>query len=157
MSDETAATERYLQIGEAAERLQLTQRTLRYYEEKGLLNPPTRMEGGFRLYSDEDVERIQRILQLKELLGFSLAEIKDMLESEDVRLQVKAGWSKDAEAADKAARLRRSREATMHQIALLDQKMEKMASMRDELAERVRKYDESLLKYSEAIGAGGQS
>ena len=157
MSDETAATERYLQIGEAAERLQLTQRTLRYYEEKGLLNPPTRMEGGFRLYSDEDVERIQRILQLKELLGFSLAEIKDMLESEDVRLQVKAGWSKDAEAADKAARLRRSREATMHQIALLDQKMEKMASMRDELAERVRKYDESLLKYSEAIGASGQS
>ena len=103
MSDETAATERYLQIGEAAERLQLTQRTLRYYEEKGLLNPPTRMEGGFRLYSDEDVERIQRILQLKELLGFSLAEIKDMLESEDVRLQVKAGWSKDAEAAVKAA------------------------------------------------------
>lgn len=156
MADDNGTTERYLQIGEAADRLQLTQRTLRYYEEKGLLNPPTRMEGGFRLYSDEDMERIQRILQLKELLGFSLAEIKDMLESEDVRLQVKAGWSKDADAADKAARLRRSREATMHQIALLDQKMEKMASMRDELAERVRKYDESLLKYSEAVGASGQ-
>lgn len=153
MTENAPSTERYLQIGEAAERLQLTQRTLRYYEEKGLLNPPTRMEGGFRLYSDEDVERIQRILQLKELLGFSLAEIKDMLESEDVRLQVKANWSKDADAADKAARLRRSREATKHQIALLDQKMEKMAMMRDELAERVRKYDESLVKFSEGVGA----
>ncbi len=155
MTDQAPSTERYLQIGEAADRLQLTQRTLRYYEEKGLLNPPTRMEGGFRLYSDEDVERIQRILQLKELLGFSLAEVKEMLESEDVRLQVRAEWSKDAEAADKAARLRRSREATIHQIELLDQKMEKMASMRDELAERVRKYDESLLKYSETVGAAG--
>ncbi|HMO54110.1 MAG TPA: MerR family transcriptional regulator [Tepidiformaceae bacterium] len=155
MTHESPQTERYLQIGEAAERLQLTQRTLRYYEEKGLLNPPTRMEGGFRLYSEEDIERIQRILQLKELLGFSLAEVKDMLESEDVRLQVKANWSKDADAADKAARLRRSREATLHQIALLDQKMQKMASMRNELAERVRKYDESLLKYSEARSASG--
>lgn len=153
MTDNAPTTERYLQIGEAAERLQLTQRTLRYYEEKGLLNPPTRMEGGFRLYSDEDMERIQRILQLKELLGFSLAEIKDMLESEDVRLQVKANWSKEADAREKAARLRRSREATQHQIELLDQKMEKMAMMRDELAERVRKYDESLVKFSEAVGA----
>jgi DNA-binding transcriptional MerR regulator len=150
MTHDAPSTEHYLQIGEAADRLGLTQRTLRYYEEKGLLNPPTRMEGGFRLYSDEDMERIQRILQLKELLGFSLAEVKDMLESEDVRLQVKANWSKDADAADKAARLRRSREATLHQIALLDQKMQKMASMRNELAERVSKYDESLLKYSEA-------
>ena len=49
------STEAYLQIGEVAERTGVTQRTLRFYEEKGLLRPPTRMEGGFRLYSEDDV------------------------------------------------------------------------------------------------------
>ncbi len=146
---------RFLQIGEAAERANLTQRTLRYYEEKGLLAPPTRMEGGFRLYSPEDMERIERIRQLKELLGFSLAEIKEMLDAEDVRLQIRAGWRADADAAEKAEKLRRAREVTLHQIQLIDQKMEKMASMRDQLAERIKRYDEALLRYSEATASEG--
>jgi DNA-binding transcriptional MerR regulator len=152
MSD-AATTERFLQIGEAAERASLTQRTLRYYEEKGLLNPPTRMEGGFRLYSPDDMERVDRIRQLKELLGFSLAEIKEMLEAEDVRLQIKAGWRKDADADEKAEKARLGREVTIQQIALLDQKMEKMASLREQLADRVRKYDELLQRFAEPADA----
>ncbi len=146
---EPATTERYLQIGEAAERAQLTQRTLRYYEEKGLLKPPTRMEGGFRLYSHEDMQRIERIRELKDLLGFSLAEIKDMLEAEDIRLQIKAGWRTDADAAEKAAQIRRAREVTLHQIELIDQKMGRMAAMRNVLAERVKKHDEMLARWVE--------
>lgn len=148
--EETTGQERFLQIGEAAERANLTQRTLRYYEEKGLLAPPTRMEGGFRLYSPEDMERIERIRQLKELLGFSLAEIKEMLEAEDVRLQIRAGWRSDADAAEKAEKIRRAREVTLHQIQLIDQKMAKMSAMRDELAARIKKYDDWLLRYTEA-------
>ena len=149
MSD-TTTTERFLQIGEAAERANLTQRTLRYYEEKGLLSPPTRLEGGFRLYSSDDMERVERIRQLKELLGFSLAEIKEMLEAEDVRLQIKAGWRKDADAEEKAEKARLGREVTVQQITLIDQKMEKMASLREQLAERVKKYDELLQRSAEA-------
>ncbi len=137
----------YLQIGEAADRAQLTQRTLRYYEEKGLLAPPTRMEGGFRLYSPEDIERIDRIRQMKDLLGFSLAEIKDMIEADDVRLQMRAEWRTDADAAEKAAKVRRAREATLQQIAMLDTKMEKMAEMRRTLAERVEKFDVRLKQW----------
>lgn len=146
---ENATTERFLQIGEAAERAALTQRTLRYYEEKGLLNPPTRMDGGFRLYSPEDMERVDRIRQLKELLGFSLAEIKEMLEAEDVRSQIKAGWRKDADAEEKAVKARLAREVTVQQLTLIDQKMEKMATLREQLAERVRKYDELLHRFGE--------
>ena len=131
----------YLQIGEAAERAQLTQRTLRYYEEKGLLSPPTRMDGGFRLYSPDDMERIGRIRQLKDLLGFSLAEIKEMIETEDVRLQIKAEWRSDADTAEKVAKISRAREVTLQQVAMLDQKMEKMAAMRTALAEKVERYD----------------
>jgi len=150
---EIATPERFLQIGEAADRANLTQRTLRYYEEKGLLSPPTRMDGGFRLYSPEDMERIDRIRQLKELLGFSLAEIKEMLEAEDVRLQIKAGWRKDADAEEKAEKARLAREVTLQQITLIDQKMEKMASLREQLAERVARYDELLQRFSEASEA----
>ena len=68
-----------LQIGEVAERTGVTQRTLRFYEEKGLLNPATRMEGGFRLYTETDVQRVEQIKRLKSLLGLSLAEIKEMV------------------------------------------------------------------------------
>ena len=148
MTAEPPVHEPYLQIGEAAERAQRTQRTLRYYEEKGLLQPPSRMEGGFRLYSPEDMERIERIKELQELLGFSLAEIKEMLEAEDVRLQIRAEWRRDADAAEKAVKLRRAREVTLQQIALIDQKTAKMVEMRDELAARLARYDGLLLQWT---------
>ncbi|GAB4331013.1 MAG: MerR family transcriptional regulator [Dehalococcoidia bacterium] len=147
-------SEGYLQIGEAAEAAGLTQRTLRYYEEKGLLKPPTRMDGGFRLYSKEDMERIERVKQLKDLLGFSLAEIKEMLDAEDVRLQIRAEWRKDADAADKAEKLRRARDVTRHQLALIDSKMARMNEMRQVLVERLQKYDEALRQYDAAAAVG---
>jgi len=148
MSDHIDSHEGYLQIGEAAESLGLTQRTLRYYEEKGLLDPPTRMDGGFRLYSPEDVERLGRIIELKSLLGFSLAEIREMLEAEDVKERIRAGWRRDADAAEKAAQLRRAREVTLEQLQLIDQKMEKMAAMRTDLAQRLERYDQWLRQWT---------
>ena len=138
----------FLQIGEAAERTGLTQRTLRYYEEKGLLAPPQRMEGGFRLYSPDDVQRLERIREMKELLGFSLADIKDMLEADEVKMQIRERWDRDADAAEKAARVRVAREATLHQLQLLDAKMAKMATLRDQLAERLSHYDAKLVEWT---------
>ena len=139
----------YFQIGEAAERTSLTQRTLRYYEEKGLLKSPSRMDGGFRLYSDEDLDRLERIKELKDLLGFSLADIKEMLEADDVKTQIRSEWRRDADGAEKAAKIRVAREVTLKQLALLNEKMGKMESMRDQLAERIGKYDTWLLQWSE--------
>src|SRR5687768_15632485 len=141
MATEAEAPISYLQIGEAADRTGLTQRTLRYYEEKGLLKPPSRMDGGFRLYSGDDVERIERIKEMRDLLGFSLAEIKEMIEADDVRLQVKAEWRSDADAAEKADKIQKAREVTETQLALVDNKMAKMAEMRQTLVERLEKYD----------------
>jgi DNA-binding transcriptional MerR regulator len=146
----------YLQIGEAADRTELTQRTLRYYEEKGLLKPPSRMDGGFRLYSPDDIERLERIKELKDLLGFSLADIKGMLEADDVKSQLRAEWRSDADAAEKAAKIRVAREVTLQQLALLDEKVTKMASLRDQLAQRIAKYDAALLQWSEQPAASRQ-
>jgi DNA-binding transcriptional MerR regulator len=148
MATEAEAPISYLQIGEAADRTGLTQRTLRYYEEKGLLKPPSRMDGGFRLYSGDDVERIERIKEMRDLLGFSLAEIKEMIEADDVRLQVKAEWRRDADAAEKAGKIQKAREVTEAQLALIDNKMAKMAEMRQTLAERLEKYNSLLRQWT---------
>lgn len=144
MTAEAHSPNAYLQIGEAADRSGLTQRTLRYYEEKGLLKPPSRMDGGFRLYSSEDIERIERIKELRDLLGFSLADIKEMIEADDVRLQIRAEWRKDADAVENAEKIRKAREVTEAQLALVESKLEKMADLRQTLADRLEKYDEWL-------------
>ena len=61
---ESGSGQATLQIGEVAERTGVTQRTLRFYEEKGLLRPPERMDGGFRLYSEADVKRVEQPLDI---------------------------------------------------------------------------------------------
>jgi MerR family copper efflux transcriptional regulator len=71
-------TGEYMQIGEVAERTRLSLRTIRYYEETGLVPPSTRTSGGFRLYTEADVERLALLRQAKPL-GFSLDELRDLL------------------------------------------------------------------------------
>lgn len=67
------------QIGEVAERLGLSLRTVRYYEEVGLVAPAERSPGGFRLYDDDAVDRLELIKQMKPL-EFSLEETRELLE-----------------------------------------------------------------------------
>jgi DNA-binding transcriptional MerR regulator len=66
-----------LQIGEVAEMLGITTRTIRYYEEFGIMAPPQRLEGGNRVYAKEDILRLKFILKLKEL-GISLKEMQEL-------------------------------------------------------------------------------
>lgn len=68
-----------LTIGELAKELQFNPKTIRYYEEVGLLPEPRRSESGYRLYSEYEVERLRLIGRAK-LLGLSLAEIKEIVE-----------------------------------------------------------------------------
>jgi len=71
---------KYFQIGELANLLELSPRTIRYYEEIGLLNSIKRIEGGKRIYTDKDSQRLKFISRLKHL-GLTLSE---MLELEDI-------------------------------------------------------------------------
>jgi DNA-binding transcriptional MerR regulator len=134
--------QRFMQIGEVAERTNLTHRTLRFYEEKGLLDPPTRMEGGFRLYSEQDVERIEHILQLKLLLGFSLVEIKQMADAENALSEIRAIYHSDTDASVKRERLREGIRVVKTQAALIDQKIEQLQAMRTRWEERLQRYRE---------------
>src|SRR6188472_2285705 len=105
MTTQRAPDEPRLQIGEVADRTGVTQRTLRFYEERGLLKPPTRMEGGFRLYSEDDIARVEQIRRLQNLLGLTLAEIKEMVEAEELREELRATYRPDLSTEERRARL----------------------------------------------------
>lgn len=93
-------TDANLHIGEVAERVGLSLRTVRYYEEHGLIAPEGRTEGGFRLYTDEHVERLFLIKHMKPL-GFTVHEMRELLDARDALKRLSPD---DASYADALAR-----------------------------------------------------
>ncbi|MFR9796398.1 MerR family transcriptional regulator [Streptomyces sp. MS06] len=89
-----------MQIGEVAERTGLSLRTIRHYEEVGLVTPSARSKGGFRLYTESDVQRLMVIRRMKPL-DFSLEEMRDLLEITD-----RLGAADDPPAGEELQRLR---------------------------------------------------
>jgi DNA-binding transcriptional MerR regulator len=107
----------YSQIGQVAERTELSQKTIRHYDEVGLVQPSARSTGGFRLYTDADIDRLLVIRRMKPL-GFTLAEMRLLLDaldalgdeaaSVDQRAAAQADlWIFQDKARDSADRLRR--------------------------------------------------
>jgi DNA-binding transcriptional MerR regulator len=143
----------YLQIGEVAERTGVTQRTLRFYEEKGLLQPPSRLDGGFRLYSEADVERVERIKRLQTLLGFTLADIKEMVEADEVKMQLRATYRRDAEVSERRAKLEKAIEVTERQVAVIDQKLAALDDMKKRLEEKLAQYHGWIEQIEDAAAA----
>ena len=138
MPDERDA---YLQIGEVAERTGVTQRTLRFYEEKGLLKPPTRMDGGFRLYSEQDVHRVEQVRRLQNLLGVTLAEIKEMVDAQEVLQELKAQYRPEADVVEKKRQLLKAIEVVEKQYIIVRQKAEQMEEMKGQLEERLKTFE----------------
>lgn len=75
-----------VQIGEVAKKLGITTRTIRYYEEIGLMGPPERLGGGTRMYNRDDILRLKFILKLKEI-GITLKEMQDLASNFDTQNQ----------------------------------------------------------------------
>ncbi len=142
MTAEPAAPkpQRY-QIGEVAERTGVTQRTLRFYEEKGLLDPPERMEGGFRLYSDDDIMRVTYVRRLQDLLGFTLSEIKEMVEAEDELHQIAATFRPDRDPEERIARIDIALAALTRQLEVVEHKVEQLSAMKEELASKMQRME----------------
>jgi DNA-binding transcriptional MerR regulator len=79
----TTSGDRLVTIGQAATAAGVTPRTLRYYEELGLLRPSGHSVRGARRYAEVDLARIARIRELQQLMGFNLEEINQILSAED--------------------------------------------------------------------------
>ncbi len=88
------------QIGEVAARVGLSLRTVRYYEEVGLVVPSGRTDGGFRLYTDADIDRLAMVRQMKPL-DFTLEEMRDLLEVRDDLANPRTGARRRAELVDR--------------------------------------------------------
>ncbi len=83
MENKNEDEEKFIQIGELAKKTRVTPRTIKHYEEKGLLKPFKKTQGGFRLYQNDKVKLVERIRQLKKA-GFSLREVKEMEEIDGI-------------------------------------------------------------------------
>jgi MerR family transcriptional regulator, repressor of the yfmOP operon len=125
-----------LRIGEVAQACGVTTRTLRYWQEMGLLNPSGRHDGGGRLYSQAEVERAARIKELQELLGFSLSEIRAVLNTEDVLERLRSAYRASARPEVLQRLLADAIETNDQLLARLDDSLERIKSFRDERAQK---------------------
>jgi MerR family transcriptional regulator, copper efflux regulator len=115
---------RPLKIGEAAKLSGVGVEALRFYEKSGLLDRPARTEGGYRLYTEETLERLD-FIRRAQVLGFSLAEIKQIISER------RAGASPCAHV----------REIVRRRLTELDERMAEMRRYRRELAHALDEWD----------------
>lgn len=126
------------QIGEVCHRTGLTQRALHYYDEIGLLIPSERLNGGQRLYSAADLERIERIKSLKQLLGLSLSEIKSLLDADDARAHHLAAAEKAADPSRRRKAVESALRVTEEQLQSVREKVHQLSQLQRQLERQVR-------------------
>ncbi|MGD0378898.1 MAG: MerR family transcriptional regulator [Acidimicrobiales bacterium] len=122
-----------LRIGDAAARAGVSPRTLRYYDELGLLCPSEYTPGGERRYRDTDLVALQRILELREALGMNLEEIKEFLDSEQRLDEVRAAYRAKRDVHTEAARVQ--------QKALLEEALHLNESLKEQLDAKLTRMD----------------
>jgi DNA-binding transcriptional MerR regulator len=133
-----AGGEKRLKIGDVAKLAGTTPRTIRYYEELGLLPAADGREpGAHRTYAQSDVDRLIELIQLKNLLGISLGGLKDLVEAEDNRAALKREWH---EGVDDPVRrreiLERLDDHAERQLELVRARREEIAALEAELLDR---------------------
>ena len=118
-----------MRIGEAAKAAGTTPRTIRYYEELGLLPAAgERAPGSHRVYQREDVERLQELLSLKQLLGVSLEELRELATAESARAALRREWHEGVEDPV------RRREILTEAVGYIDRQLELIRRRRDQIA-----------------------
>ena len=127
-------------IGEVAELVSTTPRTIRYYEEFGLLPaPPSHEKGRHRTYGEGDVRRLQELIRLRDVLGVSLEELKSLVEAEEARAVLRERWQHTEGAADRRAILEQSVGHVTAQLALVRTRREALDRLEAELAAKLER------------------
>jgi len=119
-------------IGAVARELGLTARAIRYYEEYGLLRPAVRVKGADRLFDESDVQRLAEIKRLREVIGFSLAEIKELLDTDEVRARLRTDFQGAADPVERARIIRQAIGLAERRLSIVEQKLAQVASVREE-------------------------
>jgi DNA-binding transcriptional MerR regulator len=141
----TDTTRELLRIGEVARLVDTTPRTIRYYEEIGLLPASGERESGrHRLYGEPEVERLRELLRLRDLLGVTLEELGELVEAEDARAALREEWRHGGEKSRPREILNEGIELIGRQLALVRGRRAQLEKLEGELAARRRQLRERL-------------
>ena len=136
----TPAHDRPLRIGEVAELTGTTPRTIRYYEEIGLLDPaPERAQGKHRCYTEADVERVREIIRLRDLLGLSLDQLSQLLEAESARAHLRDELQQTEDPGERKRILEQLLEHISNQLELVRGRLAELNDLAAELEDKQRR------------------
>ena len=139
-----------LRIGEVAERTGVTPRTIRYWEEVGLLGAGhERPEGKHRLYTEGDVERISEIVRLRDLLGLSLEQLSELLEAESARAQLRRELVTTEAPAERKRLLEEVQRHISTQLEMVRTRLGELGQLATELEDKQRLIEQRIREYSE--------
>jgi DNA-binding transcriptional MerR regulator len=125
-------------IGEAADRAGVTPRTIRYYEERGLLgSASTRPKGGHRLYTEADVTRLAELIRLRDLLGLSLEDLVELAEAEEARATLRDRWSGSESDEERLRLLEAAIPHVERQLELVRARQDKLAEFAADLSTKL--------------------
>jgi DNA-binding transcriptional MerR regulator len=135
------STEERLKIGDVARMAGTTPRTIRYYEEIGLLpSPDSREPGAHRTYAQADVDRLIEVMRLRTLLGVSLDGLKDLVEAEDNRAALRREWHAGVEDPVRRREILESLDQhAERQLELVRARRDELAALEAELLARRRR------------------
>jgi len=142
-----------LRIQGVAAEIGLTTRSIRYYEEIGLLAPAGRSDGDYRLYDADDVERLRYIKGLRDDAGFSLAEIAQLLEDETARARNRARFRTSHDPTERRSIVVDALARVDRQIATLRGKADRLAAMIAESDRRRAHLSEHLADIEAELGS----
>jgi len=140
-----------VRIGELARAAGVTPRTVRYYEEIGLLAAGERAAGEHREYTEADVERLREIGRLKHMLGLSLDELKTVIHGEDARAQRRREWAETSDPAERRRILIEARRHTDSLLELVRRRKADLESFEAELNERRQRHTHYLRELGEKV------
>lgn len=122
-------------IDDVAKECGLTKRTIRYYEEIGVMPSPQRTDGGTRLYTREDIDYLKKVVRAKEVLGFSLQELHTYIATADVLNEQRFDYQQTTEVKDRIEKLTSMDETLGGQLQLIEQKLQSIHAVQAELEE----------------------
>jgi DNA-binding transcriptional MerR regulator len=123
-----------MRIGEVAEQTGTTPRTIRYYEELGLLGAEAeRQQGKHRSYSEADVERIREIVRLKDLLGLSLDQLSQLVEAETARAEIRRELGDTDDAGRRSELLAQAGRHIEVQLGLVQSRLAELRQLEETL------------------------
>jgi MerR family transcriptional regulator, repressor of the yfmOP operon len=145
-----SATRQTLRIGEVAELTGTTPRTIRYYEEIGLLPAAgEREQGKHRCYTEADVERVKEIVRLRDLLGLTLEQLSQLLAAEEARAEIRREYWQSEDPAQQGRLLQEALGHIASQLELVRGRRREIEELERELLEKRRSVQKRLVELGE--------